>query len=82
MSRVPEDPTGPAPDWRPVEYEDEELLAYLEPDQLAAHAASPVPPAVLAHRTRVMLWALRIFVIVVGAMVIYTFVYQTAHPGH
>ncbi|MGD0198317.1 MAG: hypothetical protein ABSC56_10505 [Solirubrobacteraceae bacterium] len=55
---------------------DEELIAYLEPDQLAADKERPVPRAPLSHNATLGLWALRIFVVVVSAMVIYTFASQ------
>ena len=65
--------------WPAAEYDETALVECLEPDQLAASAARPVPLAYLGLRARVALWALRIFVFVVGAMVIYTFVLQTVH---
>jgi hypothetical protein len=54
--------------------EREELIAYLEADQLVAERSRPLGRATLSRRTAAALWALRIFVIVVGVMVIYTFV--------
>jgi hypothetical protein len=66
-------------DWRPLEYDEEGLIDGLEPDQLAEVAARPVPLARLGPGARTALWALRIFTVVVGAMVIYTFVYGTIH---
>ncbi len=36
----------------------------------------PFRPAVLSGRLRMALWVLRIFVVIVGAMVIYTFFAQ------
>ncbi len=53
-----------------------ELIAYLESDQLVAERSRPVPRARLGRWASAGLWALRIFVIVVSAMVIYTFVAQ------
>jgi hypothetical protein len=50
------------------------LVGHLEPDQLVAETERPVPRARLRKRTRIALWALRAFVLVVGVMVIYTFV--------
>jgi hypothetical protein len=55
---------------------DEELVAYLERDQLVADKSRPLPRARLSARARAGLWALRVFTIVVGAMVVYTFVSQ------
>ena len=48
-----------------------ELIEFLEPGQLVANTARPVPPARLSTRTRAALWALRIFVLSISIMVIY-----------
>jgi len=48
----------------------------LEQDQLAVDTKRPVPRKQLSRRANAALWALRIFVIVVGAMVIYAFFSQ------
>jgi hypothetical protein len=56
--------------------EREELIAFLEADQLVAERSRPLGRAPLTRRMRAGLWALRIFVIVVGVMVIYTFFAQ------
>jgi hypothetical protein len=53
---------------------DEELVAYLEHDQLVSGKVHPVPRARLDPRAAAGLWALRVFGLVVGAMVVYTFV--------
>ena len=45
----------------------------LERDQLVADRSRPLARARLGRRVRVALWALRLFVLVVGALVIYTF---------
>jgi hypothetical protein len=52
----------------------DELVGYLERDQLEVEMDKTLPPARLGRWSRVGLWALRVFVLVVGAMVIYTFV--------
>jgi hypothetical protein len=52
----------------------EELVGYLERDQLEDAMDQRLPPARLGRWSRVGLWALRVFVAVVGAMVIYTFI--------
>ena len=49
---------------------------FLERDQLVADTSRPVPRANLSPRTSLALWALRVFVLVVSFMVIYTFVSQ------
>lgn len=51
----------------------EELVEYLESDQLVAERSRPVARQALSPRVAVALWVLRVFVIVVGVMVIYTF---------
>jgi len=50
-----------------------DLISYLERDQLVADTERPVPRAQLSRRAAAALWALRIFVIVVSGMVIYSF---------
>lgn len=52
----------------------EQLIAYLERDQLAVDKERPLPRARLRRSTAAMLWALRVAVTVLGALVIYTFV--------
>jgi hypothetical protein len=59
--------------------EEQELVEFLERDQLVTDTARPVPRMVLSRRTRVALWALRVFVVVLSAMVIYTFTSQIVH---
>jgi hypothetical protein len=56
--------------------EELDLVMFLEPDQLVADKSRPVRRAQLSSRANAGLWALRIFVLVVSAMVIYTFVSQ------
>lgn len=51
-------------------------LSYLEPKQFVVDKSIPVPRAQLGPRASAALWVLRIFVLVVSAMVIYTFVAQ------
>jgi len=55
---------------------DERLIEHLERDQTVAETSKPVPPAELSVRVVAGLWALRIFVVLVSLMVIYTFVDQ------
>jgi hypothetical protein len=54
--------------------EEQPLIAYLEPDQLVVDKSHPVGRAPLGRRTTAALWALRGFVLVISAMVIYTFI--------
>jgi hypothetical protein len=53
-----------------------DLASYLEHDQLVADTDRPVPRAQLTKRTSTALWILRVFTILVGAMVIYVFFSQ------
>ena len=55
---------------------DEEMVMFLERDQLVADRQRPLPTARMSPRSHVALWTLRIFVLIVGAMVIYTFCAQ------
>ena len=55
---------------------DEEMIGPLERDQLVADREHPLPRASLGRGSQIALWSLRIFVIVVGAIVIYTFFAQ------
>jgi hypothetical protein len=55
---------------------DEEMIMFLERDQLMSDRRRPLPPADIGPRAHVALWTLRIFVLIVGAMVIYTFCAQ------
>ncbi len=65
-----EPPAGPGP------HDREELVEYLESDQLAQERARPLNRAQLSQRATVGLWALRVLAVVLTAMVIYTFFSQ------
>ncbi len=54
----------------------EELIRFLERDQLVADTSRPVATAPLSARVRAALWLLRAYVVLVSFMVIYTFVHQ------
>jgi hypothetical protein len=56
-----------------AERSDQELVMFLERDQLDADTSVPVPRAILNRRVTIGLWTLRVFVILVSIMVIYTF---------
>jgi hypothetical protein len=62
------------PGWR--EHASDELIMHLERDQFVAETSRPVARAALSSRTVAALWALRVFVVLVSLMVIYTFVEQ------
>lgn len=68
---ITEDPTR-------TQQEDDELVEFLERDQLVTDKSRPLPRAQLSRWGAVALWALRVFVIIVAAMVIYTFFVQLA----
>jgi hypothetical protein len=57
-----------------VPRDDEPMVMHLERDQLVAATNEPVARARLSQRVNLGLWTLRVFVVVVGAMVIYTFI--------
>jgi hypothetical protein len=65
------DPAHP-PDGQPQD----ELIMHLERDQFVAATSVPLPRAHLGARATAGLWALRIFVVLVSVMVIYTFIDQ------
>jgi hypothetical protein len=54
--------------------EEEPLVEFLERDQLTADRSRPLARARISRRASAAMWALRIFVLIVGAMVIYTFI--------
>jgi hypothetical protein len=55
---------------------EDELIMHLERDQFVAETSRPVPRAALTARVTAGLWALRVFVVLVSLMVIYTFIDQ------
>jgi hypothetical protein len=55
---------------------DEELVMHLERDQFVSATSQRVPRAALSRRASAGLWALRVFVLIVSAMVVYTFIDQ------
>jgi hypothetical protein len=55
---------------------EDDLIMHLERDQFVAETSRPVPRAALSPRATAALWALRIFVVLVSLMVIYTFIDQ------
>jgi hypothetical protein len=63
-------------DLQAQERAEDELIMHLERDQLVAETSRPVPQAPLGAWASGGLWALRVFVVVVSLMVIYTFVEQ------
>jgi len=63
-------------DLQPQERFEDELIMHLERDQFVAETSRPVPRAPLSTRAKAGLWALRVFVVLVSIMVIYTFIEQ------
>jgi hypothetical protein len=59
-----------------TDQERQELVMYLERDQLVSDTSQPVAPAHLGGWARAGLWALRVFALVVSAMVVYVFIAQ------
>jgi hypothetical protein len=55
---------------------EDELIGHLEHDQFVAATSQPVPRVSLSARASAGLWALRVFVVLVSVMVIYTFIAQ------
>jgi hypothetical protein len=77
MTRLTNTPTLPQPSTQQQPARDsEQLIMFLERDQLVSDRSIPVPPARLSRRARAALWLLRIFALIVTFMVIYTFVSQ------
>jgi hypothetical protein len=66
----------PEPELQRQERLEDELIMHLERDQFVAETSRPVARAALGPRTVAALWGLRVFVVLVSLMVIYTFVEQ------
>ena len=63
-------------DLQPPERFKDKRVPHLERGQLVAETSRPVSRAALSTRTAAGLWALRVFVVLVSIMVIYTFIAQ------
>jgi hypothetical protein len=80
--RPAETPPTPEPSATPTtQHNGTDLGSYLEHDQLVADTDRPVPRAQLTRRVSTALWILRVFTILVGAMVIYVFFSQLGALG-
>jgi hypothetical protein len=66
----------PEQDRQPQQRFEDEQFMHLERDQLVTETSRPVPRAALSARAAAGLWALRVFVVLVSLMVIYTFIGQ------
>ncbi len=51
-------------------------IEHLEPEQLSVHIRQPVPRARLSSRVQAGLWVLRVLVIFLSVLVVYTFISQ------
>jgi hypothetical protein len=58
---------------------DQDLVEFLERDQLVADRSRPLPRAPLSGRANAALWGLRVFTVMLSVMVLYTFVSQLGH---
>jgi hypothetical protein len=75
-------PASRAVDLQRQERLEEELIMHLERDQFVAETSRPVPRARSSARApRIGLWALRVFVVLVSLMVIYTFIDSCTESG-
>jgi hypothetical protein len=76
VEALPKRPPLGEDELQPHERNEDELIMHLERDQFVAETSRPVPRAPLGRAATAFLWTLRVFVVVVGLMVIYTFVDQ------
>jgi len=63
-------------EYRPEGYHESQLIESLEPDQLVAAVAKPLSRLRLSRPVRIALWAVRVFVLTISLLVIYTFIVQ------
>ena len=63
-------------EYRPEGDRESQLIQSLEPDQLVAAVAKPLPRLQLSRTVRIALWAVRIFVLIISVLVVYTFIVQ------
>ena len=67
--------------YQPEAHNESELIDALEPDQLVAAVAKPLPRLRLSRPVRIALWAVRIFVVIITVLVVYTFVEKLISNG-
>jgi hypothetical protein len=65
-----------AQDWRPQQRLDDARPLHLEREQLVTETSRELPRAALSARAAAGLWAVRVFVVLVFLMVMYTFIDQ------
>jgi hypothetical protein len=73
---VHQDPSIRERDLQSQERYEDELIMHLERDQFVAETSRVIPRAELSRRATAGLWTLRGFVVLVGLMVLYTFIEQ------
>ncbi|MGO9694179.1 MAG: hypothetical protein ACLPYO_10370 [Mycobacterium sp.] len=66
----------PTPDDHSATHQRPDVVEFLEPGQLVGNRCTPVPRAELGRRAQAGLWLLRITVLLLVAMVGYTFFTQ------
>ena len=58
----------------PEGHHENQLIEALEPDQLVSEVSKPLPRLRLSRSVRISLWAVRIFVLIISALVVYVFI--------
>ena len=74
IADAPHDPCVREENLHSQERLEDELIMHLERDQFVVETSRSVPRAKLSARASACLWALRIFVVLVSLMVLYTFI--------
>jgi len=64
----------PEAKFQPEGHHESQLIESLEPDQLVAAVAKPLPRLQLSRPVLIALWAVRLFVLLISVLVVYTFV--------
>ena len=64
----------PEAKFQPEGHHESQLIESLEPDQLVAAVAKPLPRLRLSRPVRIALWVVRSFVLMISALVVYTFI--------
>ena len=64
----------PETKFQPEGHHESQLIESLEPDQLVAAVAKPLPRLQLSRPVLIALWAVRLFVLLISVLVVYTFV--------
>jgi hypothetical protein len=67
--------------YQPEGHHESELIESLEPDQLVMAVAKPLPRLRLSRPLRIALWGVRVFVMIITVLVVYTFVVKLMSEG-